>query len=638
MACGKAILAGLALCLLAGRGGAAPLEAYGKLPSLEIGAVSASGGEVAVVVTNGEERRIVVKDLAKNTTPLLATVGDTKVRELRWAGDDDLILTSSSTQKPMTVIADRAEWFFASEIDVRNKKLHPLLGDAEGSMNVLQGSAVVRTVAGRPLVLLEGVSFVNSRGVLSLFQVDLAHAGTRLVETGLNDTSDFIVGPDGRAVAQTVYDRSSGRWTLRARQGSIWRDVLSRDEPIDPPGVAGLGRTPRSVVLVGQEKDDFHWQEVSLDTGQASDLPSAPAQGAIHDPATGLLIGLHALVGDDERYTFFNPADERVWNAVVAAYPGDRVRLVSWSNDRREILVRVDSATLGPAYALVDLAARTGSWLGAEYEGLKASDIGPVRPLRFKASDGLELTGYLTLPNGRDPKGLPLIVLPHGGPAARDYPGFDWWAQAMASRGYAVLQVNYRGSDGFGWAFEKAGFGEWGRKMQTDLSDGVAYLASQGVIDPKRVCIVGGSYGGYAALAGATLQKGVYRCAVSFGGVSDLRSLIIYDRNRGGREAATRYWDRFMGAKDVNDPILARYSPLAQAASADIPILLIHGKDDTVVPLSQSTDMAEALRRAGKPVELVVQDNADHWLSLGTTRLEMLKATMAFVEKHNPPT
>jgi dipeptidyl aminopeptidase/acylaminoacyl peptidase len=637
MACGKAILAGLALGVFAGSASAAPLEAYGKLPSLEIGAVSASGGEVAVVVTNGEERRIVVKDLANNTTPLLATVGETKVRELRFAGDDHLILTTSSTQKPLTVVADRAEWFFASEIDVRNKKLHPLLGDVERSMNVLQGSAVVRTVDGRPLVLLEGISFVNSNGVLSLFQVDLAHAGSRLLETGLNNTSHFVVGPDGQAVAQTVYDRNSGRWTLRARQGSLWRDVLSRDEPIDPPETAGLGRSPRTVVLIGHEKDGFRWQEVSLDTGQASDLPSAPAQAPIHDPATGLLIGLHALVGDDEHYTFFDPAAERVWNAVVAAYPGDRVSLVSWSNDRHEILVRVDSATLGPAYALVDLAARKGSWLGAEYEGLKASDIGPVRPVRFKASDGLELTGYLTLPNGRDPKALPLIVLPHGGPAARDYPGFDWWAQAMASRGYAVLQVNYRGSDGFGWAFEEAGFGEWGRKMQTDLSDGVAYLASQGVIDPKRVCIVGGSYGGYAALAGATLQKGVYRCAVSFGGVSDLRSLIIYDRNRGGAAAATRYWDRFMGAKDVNDPVLAGYSPLAHAASAEVPILLIHGKDDTVVPLSQSTDMAEALRRAGKPVELVVQDNADHWLSLGATRLAMLKATMAFVEKHNPP-
>ena len=152
---------------------------------------------------------------------------------------------------------------------------------------------------------------------------------------------------------------------------------------------------------------------------------------------------------------------------------------------------------------------------------MKVIDFGvsKVESVKYKAADGLEITGYLTLPNGREAKGLPLIVFPHGGPASRDTLGFDWWAQAMASRGYAVLQVNFRGSDGLGWEFTKAGFGEWGRKMQTDLSDGVRNLTSQGVVDPKRVCIVGGSYGGYAALAGATLQKDVYRCAVSFGGV-----------------------------------------------------------------------------------------------------------------------
>jgi dipeptidyl aminopeptidase/acylaminoacyl peptidase len=629
---------GFAFCLAfaAAPAAAAPLEAYGALPSLEIGALSASGDQVAVVVTNGEERRIVVKDLAKNTIPLLATVGQTKVRDLRWAGDRHLILTTSSTQKPLTVIADRGEWFFASEIDVAAKKLKPLLGDVEGSMNVLEGTPVVRAIGGQPRVFLQGVTFVNSRGVISLFGVDLDHAATSLVETGLSNTNDFIIGADGRPLAQTTYDRVSGRWTLKAKSGAGWRDVLARDEPIDPPDILGQGRAPRTVVMVGDEKDEFEWKEVSLDTGQGVVLPSAGGQAAIHDPATGLLIGLHALDGDDDRYTFFDPQDERVWKAVQAAYPGAKVDLVSWSTDRRKILVRVDSPTEGPAYSVVDLSTRKASWLGAEYEALKPADIAEVRPVKFKAADGLELTGYLTLPNGRAPKGLPLIVFPHGGPAARDAPGFDWWAQAMASRGYAVLQINYRGSDGFGWDFQKAGFGQWGRKMQTDLSDGVAYLAGQGTIDPKRVCIVGGSYGGYAALAGATLQSGVYRCAVSFGGVSDLRKLVSYSRGRSG-PPALRYWTRYMGAEDLGDPVLARYSPAAHAAEASAPILLIHGKDDTVVPLDQSTAMADALKRAGKPYELVVQDNADHWLSLGATRLTMLKSTMAFLEKNNPP-
>jgi len=615
---------------------AAPLEAYGKLPSVEALAISPSGREVAFIVTNGEERRIVVKDIAANKVPLLATVGNTKVRDLRWAGDEHLVLTTSTTEKPMELSADRGEWFFASLIEVRSKKLRQLLRDVERGVTMVRGTPTVRHVEGKPVVLLEGYSFVNSQGVATLYQIELGYAGSRLLETGQSNTYDFIVGPDGKPIAQALYEGVSGRWTLKAKQGHLWRDVLVREEPIDPPSVVGLGRAPGTVLLLGGEKDDFNWQEVSLTTGKADLLTSEAFQSPIFDRASGRLIGFHALAGDEDRYTFFDPQDARVWRAVAAAFPGDRVTLASWSLDRQRILVRVDSPTLGPAYSVVDLATRKASWLGAEYEGLKAQDISPVRPLRFKAQDGLQLTGYLTLPAGRDPKGLPLIVFPHGGPASRDMPGFDWWAQAMASRGYAVLQVNFRGSEGFGWEFTRAGFGQWGRKMQTDLSDGVAELARQGVIDPKRVCIVGASYGGYAALAGVTLQQGVYRCAVSFGGVSDLRRMVSYSRNRGGR-SVLRYWTRYMGAEDIGDPVLAKYSPAAQAAQASAPVLLIHGKDDTVVPVEQSQVMAEALRRSGKPVELVVQNNADHWLSLGDTRLQMLKSTMAFVERHNPP-
>jgi dipeptidyl aminopeptidase/acylaminoacyl peptidase len=204
----------------------------------------------------------------------------------------------------------------------------------------------------------------------------------------------------------------------------------------------------------------------------------------------------------------------------------------------------VDSATEGPGYALVDLATRKADWLGARYEKVLPEDLAKVQAVRFKAADGLDLSGYLTLPNGKPAKELPLVVLAHGGPQSRDTPAFDWWSQAIASRGYAVLQVNFRGSDGFGQSFVQAGYGQWGRKMQSDLSDGVRHLAGQGVIDPKRVCIVGASYGGYAALAGATIDTGVYRCAASVAGLSDLRRLV---EDEG--VTAKRYWKRFMGVQ-----------------------------------------------------------------------------------------
>jgi dipeptidyl aminopeptidase/acylaminoacyl peptidase len=377
-------------------------------------------------------------------------------------------------------------------------------------------------------------------------------------------------------------------------------------------------------------------REVSADGVWSEPLKIREGEAPIFDPARHNLIGYDALIGEEQRYTFFDPHDAEVWRVVQKAYPNQRVRLASWSDDRKKIVVAADSPEFGPGYALINLDSHHADWIGNDYAKLTAADISPVRTVRFKAQDGTPLGGYLTVPKGKDAKNLPLVVFPHGGPAARDEPGFDWWAQAMASRGYAVLQVNFRGSNGFGWDFLHAGFGEWGRKMQTDLSDGVRYLTGEGIVDPKRVCIVGASYGGYAAMAGPTLDPGVYRCAVAYAGISDMRKFTPWVRDQNG-DGSERYVIRFLGAESARDPSLAAISPAAHVDRVTVPMLLIHGKDDTVVPIGQSRIMADALRSAGKPVELIELNSTDHWLSRGDTRLAMLQATVAFLEKNNPP-
>jgi dipeptidyl aminopeptidase/acylaminoacyl peptidase len=174
--------------------------------------------------------------------------------------------------------------------------------------------------------------------------------------------------------------------------------------------------------------------------------------------------------------------------------------------------------------------------------------------------------------------------------------------------------------------------------MQTDLSDGVRYLAANSLIDPKRVCIVGASYGGYAALAGAAFEPGVYRCAVTIAGISDLRKLLgwIATKTASRDNAAERYTDRFLGASDAGDPILSTLWPLDHVANINVPVLLIHGRDDTVVPFEQSQIMADALNKAGKSVQLVTLKQEDHWLSRSDTRLQMLQATVEFLKNNNP--
>lgn len=630
-----------ALCLsvgLVGGAAAAPLEAYGKLPTIESLSLSPSGRQLAIVATNGEERAIAIKDLTTNKLTLRAGTGKAKVRHVLWAGEDHLVIVTTVTARPMDVMTTQREWAMAFSLDINKGKILPMLRDAEESMNSIYGTPVVRTYNGEPTVFVQGVKFVDHRGCLSLFRIDLDHATSKLVAQGDVDTVDWVVGPDGLPLAQELYDQRKGRWALKLKAPNGWREARTVTALIDPPSVIGLNADGKAV-LYAETDDAGHavWREARLDGGaEVAPMPVEAGQRTLRDPQDGHLIGRYNLIGDHATYEFFDPNDAKVWRAVEKAFPGAAVSPESWSADRQRILVRVDSPTEGPGFALVDLATRKADWLGSEYVDVEAKDVALQKPVRFKARDGLDLTGYLTLPHGREAKALPLVVFPHGGPAARDTPGFDWWAQAMASRGYAVLQVNFRGSAGFGDKFLEAGYGQWGRKMQTDLSDGVKALAAEGVIDPKRVCIVGGSYGGYAALAGAALDPGVYRCAASWGGVSDLRRFIDWENSEKGRYAF-RYFSRFVGAKDSRDPSLAEISPAAHADAVSIPVLLIHGKDDSIVPLEQSQIMADALRKAGKPVELVVEPGEDHWLSRGETRLQMLQATMAFLEKNNPP-
>jgi len=297
--------------------------------------------------------------------------------------------------------------------------------------------------------------------------------------------------------------------------------------------------------------------------------------------------------------------------------------------------------TTGPKdagrYWLVDALERSAVPLGEIWPEVSSADVGPVRMFSYQAADGLALQGVLTLPARQDARNLPLVILPHGGPiAAANRAEFDWWAQAFASRGYAVFQPNYRGTQGYGDALRRAADGELNRKMQTDLSDGVAALAAAGVIDPKRVCIVGADYGGYMALAGVTLQHGIYRCAVSVGGVSDLSRWMIWKRDRESVSNAQRqesFWRTLSGnpSGDI-DP----KSPLKSAGQADAPILLVHGDKDTSTPIEQSRMMQKALASARKPVEFVALDGEDHALSNAATRQAMLRAVVAFVQKNNP--
>ena len=616
---------------------APPVEAYGRLPGVSNLSLSPSGKRAAFLVSNASGRRIAVQEVDGK---VLATLdpGDLKLADIAWAGDDFLLVTTSATINLAVDWGRKHELERVQVVDLRTLKTIIVFGQSPKDSTVVEGAYGVAQKGGRWYGYFGGAS-LGGGGNLDLYEVDLATGAAHVTAEGGERSHNWVVGPDGKVIAHTEYDQSTGNWRLLVGPTSGGREVMARRTPLHEMGLIGQGRVLGSVLVVDGVGDELVYEEVALADGKAQPLLTGETVTAmIFDQGSGLLLG--AQVRGPAGAVLFDPAREAKVRGAFKAFPGRRAQLLAYDPSFDEMIVMTDGGDDAGTYWYVDIPGHKALPLGTARPDLPSAEVGLTRMVPYKAADGLEMEGVLTLPRGREAKGLPLVVMPHGGPLGeRDDIGFDWWAQAYASRGYAVFQPNYRGSGGYGRDFERKGYGEWGRKMLSDMSDGVAALAAEGVVDPKRACIVGGSYGGYAALAGVTLQHGLYRCAVAVAGVADMPALRRWDLDRQGEgdNEMQRAWRTAIQGEGKDEPSLAAISPARLAGRADSPVLLVHGTDDTVVPIEQSRKMESALKAAGKSVTLIVIKGQDHWLTNEDGRVQMLKAAVDFVLKNDPP-
>ena len=616
----------------------APTEAYAALPVIDGVSVSPDGSTLAYIRRSPDGDSVIAQ--ARSGEVLVTIdVSDRAARFVFWASPDHVVVSSTVNDKlPFTSGPDLYEQL--DIVNVRTRRVARALRSADKAILTASfGPATVGTYRGQPVMYLRTYTVENNAYTYDLYRVDLDDGRGRRHRTGSEDTRSYIVRSDGEVLARTTYDPTSGNWRLLAARGGTWTELLSRRSLLDQPAILGFGRTEDTVLLSEDREEGPVLVEISLaDGSEVTQHDNAGADSIVRDGA-GRMVGI-ARQGLTRSYTLFDAAHQADWDRLVQGLAGRQLFLTDTDDDLSVLVFRAEGAGEPGSTYLFDAERQSVNLIGREYPGLTAADVAEVTAVNYTAGDGLELMGYLTKPNGRVARGLPLIVLPHGGPASRDRAGFDWWAQALAARGYAVFQPQFRGSEGFGRSLLEAGYGEWGRKMQSDLSDGVKYLADAGMIDPDRVCIVGASYGGYAALAGMTLDRDTYRCAVAVAGVSDLPEMLAAERRQGGRSrfnTSLRYWQRFMGVTNDTDPVLATLSPSRLAARIEGPVLLIHGRDDTVVPFEQSRIMDRAMRAAGKDVALIPLEGEDHHMSFPATRRQMLTETLKFLEQHNPP-
>ncbi|EGF89604.1 prolyl oligopeptidase family protein [Asticcacaulis biprosthecium C19] len=495
-----------------------------------------------------------------------------------------------------------------------------------------------------------------------LWRVDPDTGLGRMIDDGGGDldrlgryVDDWLVDSAGQPLARAHYSYLDTTFRIEMKKDGRWKPVLTRKieskQGTVAPLLVGLGRDGVSLLILDMVHSPdgsrrFHYYELSADgkLSEALDSGDATRDRPIFHPETGALAGLEHD-GERTTYTFFDPDLAEYYRLAIEAAPGKAVRVAAMARDPHQMILFAQGSDDTGAWHYFDFVAGKRVDIGQQYPSVPPEWVASQRPVRYKAADGLEIGGLLTLPSQGEATKRALIVLPHDGPLAHDARGFNWLAQVLASRGYLVLQPNYRGSDGYGLPLTEAGYGQWSGRMLSDMDDGVRYLTQQGIIDPKRVCIIGQGYGGYAALRGAD-GDGPYRCAVAINGISDpgdyaanMKKYAPADDMAGLMADAKQ--SRAFRTDPASPELLGRYFGNAtpssiMATSIQVPTLLVHGERDKVVPPDQSRTLRDGGQKTGQAISYVELPDCDHDLSTEGCRLGAAQAVVDFLALNNP--
>ena len=471
--------------------------------------------------------------------------------------------------------------------------------------------------------------------VFDVYRLNTRNGEMELVAENPGSVSSWITDHDGRVRAAVQTDGVNTELLTRASENEPFRKVLRTNfrESADPLFFTYDNKDLYASSNIGRDKAAI----VRLDPATGKELEVIFEHPEVD---TGRLLGSDkrkvltaaAFTRDKQEYHFFDDWRRQLQEKLEKKLPGTEVALSSMNREEDKFIVRTHSDRSRGAFYFYDSNTDELRQLAEVSPWLDEEKLAPMEPVRIPARDGLELPAYLTMPPGIEPKNLPAVLLVHGGPWARDAWGFDGTAQFLANRGYAVLQVNFRGSTGYGREFWEKSFKQWGKAMQDDLTDSAKWLVGRGIADPKRIAIYGGSYGGYAALAGMAFTPDVYAAGISFVGPSNLFTLLA---------SVPPYWEPYrqmqyemIGNPETEKDLLTAASPLFSAEKISAPLLIAQGANDPRVKKAESDQIVEALKKRGIDVPYIVKDNEGHGFANEENRLYFYRAVERFLAKH----
>ncbi|MEZ5498867.1 MAG: alpha/beta fold hydrolase [Steroidobacteraceae bacterium] len=622
-----------------------PASAFARLP--QISNVVLSPGSTMLAWANHDQPSPVIEtfNLAKQQKgPSFSIPVDLILAGVAFADDDMLLLELNKVQ---SIDYDFERKYVAARVialDLSTGKARVLLAAGHYiSLHTKIPHEIVMT--GYEYLVTAHKDAIGSRlaggrsdsGLVpGIFGVDTRSGKFRKIAQGNQYTIDWVVDADGNAAARADWYPGERTYRVLTKDSAGWRVIYERSDGRDL-ALWGVSADHQGILATGAMNSDRYSKAWILPIdGSAprvlSEDPDGDITGIEFDPHTGAPLSVYHVAPG--QYQWLDARLEQRSELLGRSFPGQTLDISPAPVDATKVLLQTQSSSHPPVWYVVDLARKSATPVGDAYPELIDVPMGETQRIDYPSRDGATIPAYLTLPPGTADRNLPLIVLVHGGPATHDDDlEFNWWVQFLATRGYAVLQPQFRGSTGFGEAHRIAGERQWGKRMQDDVTDGVRKLISDGIADAKRICIVGASYGGYAALAGAAFTPDLYACAVSIAGVSDLPLMIGHTEKMSSDESnSLAYWRRHIGPPD--DPDVIAYSPARAASNVRVPILLIHGLDDIVVPPVQSQTMVRAMQAAGKEALYVEVPEGDHWLTTSTMRERMLEESGRFIARY----
>lgn len=614
--------------------GETPIEAFASLPEFSGAKLSPGGGSIAYSIQLQGRKAVVYQNLDGSDRGIIPGPEESEITSFYWANDNIVLVK-------IGVLLNRREYRTKTyntrifSFDRKKKKFRWLgkptnrLKTTNETQMTSQMERIVDFLWKDPDHILMALDF-DLDAEEEIYKVNVKSGKRKEVKRDRKNIYDWHTDHNSEVRLGTGF-KSEEWFTIYKKGNGDWIN-LDKTDWGSRYSFEGFSPDPDIIYVSGlTEYGTDGLFSINVETGEIVEQlfvhPEFDVSSVTYHPVTGHVSGV-SYVDDYYRIKYFDKDLDLIKRSIDKALPDTNNYIAGRAKEKRLYLIFSDSDTVPGAYYLFDRDKGQLFLITGTYPAIDITKSAHTNPVDIPVRDGSAIPGYITIPHGIEtPSGMPTVVLPHGGPRARDTADWDYWAQFLADRGYLVIKPNFRGSTGFGKSYLKQGENQWGGLMQDDVTDTTKWAIEQGYADPDRICIVGASYGGYASLMGVIKEPGLYQCAISVNGVTDIPSMKANDRNFIGGKAWGKKWG--LEGKDDED-----ISPYDRAADISAPVLLIASHDDQRVPYEQSKKLHKRLDKLGKASHYVEMEDGDHFMVTAASRQTLLAETGAFLAKH----